>query len=496
MRRCSRCAASSVKGFSGMRVSAAISSSLSGVSASLATPQCSPRLCASQAARRARRAGSCAWMAGMPRPATSPVALGLAAFRLWRRLPPAQRRMLLEVARTHGPRVAAARRRRGERACPPPGALTRLSSSSATPSACPHDAVLLALVRRRVALARARLPRAADVAEPSAGARADRLLEAVADRPPGPHVLRLLLRPDDLAKPRVATRRAPRARRRGTGRAARCGRPRRRRRRARLVADDVVVELARAEHEPLDRVVVGRRVVEHGAGTAHRQSSSSADDACLRRSSPFGVISDQRARRGVERLPAEQVEVLGRRRAVRDADVLLRAELEEALEPRARVLRAVPLVAVRQQQRQPRGLLPLRAARDDELVDDDLRAVDEVAELRLPEDERVRGRDRVAVLEAERRVLRERRVVDLERGVRPGQVLDRGDGLAGARVVEHEVAVRERAALGVLAREADRDPVLEQRRERERLRLAPVDPAVGRSSRGAARAGARASGSP
>ena len=47
-------------------------------------------------------------MAGMPRAATSPIALGLAAFRLWRRLPPAQRRMLLEVARTQGPRVAAA----------------------------------------------------------------------------------------------------------------------------------------------------------------------------------------------------------------------------------------------------------------------------------------------------------------------------------------------------------------------------------------------------
>ena len=69
------------------------------------------------------------------------------------------------------------------------------------------------------------------------------------------------------------------------------------------------------------------------------------------------------------------------------ADVLLRAELEEPLQPRARVLGAVPLVAVRQQQRQARRLLPLRAARDDELVDHDLRAVDEVAELRLPEDE-------------------------------------------------------------------------------------------------------------
>jgi hypothetical protein len=43
----------------------------------------------------------------MPAP-TSPIALGLAAFRLWRRLPPAQRAMILEVARTRGPRVAAA----------------------------------------------------------------------------------------------------------------------------------------------------------------------------------------------------------------------------------------------------------------------------------------------------------------------------------------------------------------------------------------------------
>ena len=79
----------------------------------------------------------------------------------------------------------------------------------------------------------------------------------------------------------------------------------------------------------------------------------------------------------------------------------------------------VALVAVREQQRQPRRLPPLREAGDDELVDDDLRAVDEVAELRLPEHERLGRRDRVAVLEPERGVLRERRVVDLERRVAP-----------------------------------------------------------------------------
>jgi hypothetical protein len=39
---------------------------------------------------------------------TNPVAAGLFAYTMWRKLPPAQRRLLLQAARTHGPRVAAA----------------------------------------------------------------------------------------------------------------------------------------------------------------------------------------------------------------------------------------------------------------------------------------------------------------------------------------------------------------------------------------------------
>jgi len=39
---------------------------------------------------------------------TNPVAAGWLAYTLWRKLPPAQRRVLLQAARTHGPRVAAA----------------------------------------------------------------------------------------------------------------------------------------------------------------------------------------------------------------------------------------------------------------------------------------------------------------------------------------------------------------------------------------------------
>ena len=71
------------------------------------------------------------------------------------------------------------------------------------------------------------------------------------------------------------------------------------------------------------------------------------------------------------------------------------------------MLGPVSLVSVREEKREPRSLPPLRAAGYDELVDDDLRSVDEVAELGFPENEGVRSGDRVAVLERERRVFRE-----------------------------------------------------------------------------------------
>ena len=98
---------------------------------------------------------------------------------------------------------------------------------------------------------------------------------------------------------------------------------------------------------------------------------------------------DQRALLGDPRLAAQEVEVLRRRRQVGDADVALGGELQEALQARGGVLGARALVAVRQQQRQARRLAPLGQAADDELVDDDLGGVAEVAELRLPQHERL-----------------------------------------------------------------------------------------------------------
>jgi hypothetical protein len=48
----------------------------------------------------------------------SPLGLALTAFEIWRRLPPRQRRLMLESARKHGPRIATAAAKRAARARP------------------------------------------------------------------------------------------------------------------------------------------------------------------------------------------------------------------------------------------------------------------------------------------------------------------------------------------------------------------------------------------
>ena len=175
------------------------------------------------------------------------------------------------------------------------------------------------------------------------------------------------------------------------------------------------------------------------------------------------------------RLPPQQVEVLRRGRAVGDADVDVGRELQEAFRPRARVVRALAFVRVRQQQDERRTLPPLAARRHQELVDDDLRAVDEVAVLRLPDHQARRLLHVVAVLEAEDRILGERAVVDLEGRARLRQGLQRHVRTAGRHVVQHGVAVAERSALDVLAGEADAHAVGQNRRQRQLFGGGPVD---------------------
>ena len=76
------------------------------------------------------------------------------------------------------------------------------------------------------------------------------------------------------------------------------------------------------------------------------------------------------------------------------------------------MLRPGALVAMRKQGDQPALVTPLGLARCDELVDDHLRVVDEVAELRFPEHEIAAAAERVAVFETEDGFLRQHRFED------------------------------------------------------------------------------------
>jgi len=85
------------------------------------------------------------------------------------------------------------------------------------------------------------------------------------------------------------------------------------------------------------------------------------------------------------------------------------------------MFRALPFIAVRQQHHEAVGAQPFRFARGNELIDHHLRAVGEVTELPLPQDERVGRLAGIAIFEAQHAELAERTVEDLKAAVEVGQ---------------------------------------------------------------------------
>jgi hypothetical protein len=144
------------------------------------------------------------------------------------------------------------------------------------------------------------------------------------------------------------------------------------------------------------------------------------------------------------------------------------------------MLRPLTLVAVGQQQDDARSALPLRFAADEELVDDDLGSVGEIAELRFPHDQHLGIVERVAVVETEHGRLGKQRIVDAEAGLLRGiEVVQRRVARARLVVVQHGVPMAERPAFAVLSAQAHGRALEQQRRVGEGLAEGPVDrPAV------------------
>ena len=188
----------------------------------------------------------------------------------------------------------------------------------------------------------------------------------------------------------------------------------------------------------------------------------------------FGRERRQRLAQGPDDLAAQHVEQLRRSGGQAHLDVVFGAKLQIALQPRRRVFRALPFVAMRQQHRQTAKPRPLGLAARDELIDHHLGAVGEIAELRFPDHQRLGRGGGVAVLEGQHRFLGQQRIVDVERGPRR-QVVQRDVTLAVLLVVNRGMPVREGADAHVLPRQAHRMALIEQAGVSHHFGEAPVD---------------------
>src|SRR5438094_852844 len=139
------------------------------------------------------------------------------------------------------------------------------------------------------------------------------------------------------------------------------------------------------------------------------------------------------------------------------------------------MFRSLALESVGQEQHQPAQPAPFLLGVGDELVDDDLGGVDEVAELRLPQNEAVGAVEAIAIFETEHTDFGQRAVVDLDPRLIWCDVGQRGVRPAVLAIVEYRVAVAEGSAGGVLASQAHAVTLGGQGGERQRLGRGPVD---------------------
>ena len=194
---------------------------------------------------------------------------------------------------------------------------------------------------------------------------------------------------------------------------------------------------------------------------------------------------DQRLAPVAQGLAAQQMKILRGVGRLRDLDIVFRGELEEALDAGAGVFRSLAFVAVRKKQDEAGEQVPLGFAGGDELIDDGLRDIDEVAELGFPEDEGFGIVAAVAVFEAEHAGLGESGVVDSAAGLAGRDVFQRNVFVLVFDVDQNGVALVEGAAAGVLAGEANRDAGFYQAGKGESFGHAVIDWAFARAHFGA-----------
>jgi hypothetical protein len=166
----------------------------------------------------------------------------------------------------------------------------------------------------------------------------------------------------------------------------------------------------------------------------------------------------------------QQMIVLDRGRWVRHLDIIFRRHREEPLQTRARMFRALALEAMRQEQHETAETFPFVFGAGDELIDDDLRDVPEIAELRLPANQSRRRVEAIAVFESQDADFRQRRIINLHGTLVWIDMLQWDVTMAVLVIVENGMAMTEGAAADILTAQTHGVFIHRQRRERQGLR--------------------------
>src|SRR5271163_389046 len=150
-------------------------------------------------------------------------------------------------------------------------------------------------------------------------------------------------------------------------------------------------------------------------------------------------------------LPAQHVEILRGCRGLANLQIVFRSQLHVALDARAGMLRALALIAVRQQKHETAGQIPFVFRGAQELIDDDLRAVGEVSELSFPHNQGFWIVATEAIFEPDASRFGKRGVVNfakslLTREMRESQVI-----VLSLRIDQHGVPLIESATLRILS---------------------------------------------
>ena len=237
----------------------------------------------------------------------------------------------------------------------------------------------------------------------------------------------------------------------------------------------VVINLTRTHHHTLHAFRI--EVIDFTDGRqegAVRQLIQAGDRQRMAQQR-FRRHHHQRTTHPAQRLTTQHVIHLSRSRRYAHLHVLLSAKLQITLQTRGGVLRTLPFITVRQQHHQATHPAPFLFARGDELVDNHLRAVGEVTELRFPDGQGARFRCGIAIFEGQYRFFRQHGVPDAEAALPVVDMLQRSPGRPVGLVVDHRVAMEEGAATGVFTGQANRDPFVNQRSVSQRFCAAPVE---------------------